>query len=126
MENQPAALEHFYLQHNEPVKGCLFALREMILNKDADVTEAWKYRMPFFCYKGKMFCFLWIDKRTGDPYLGFVEGKRIIHPHLIAGTRKRMKILKFDAAEDLPVKTINTLLIQALDLYKNGIVKIKM
>ena len=52
------ALDDFYLQQNEPVKSCLLALREIILSQDADITNALKYGMPFFCYKGKMFCYL--------------------------------------------------------------------
>ena len=46
--------DNFYLQKDEPVKGCLLFLRNYILNYDKNITEAWKYGMPFFCYKGKM------------------------------------------------------------------------
>lgn len=48
-------LEKFYLQQEEPIKGTLLALRKIILKLDNNITNAWKYRMPFFCYKGKMF-----------------------------------------------------------------------
>jgi hypothetical protein len=57
-------LDNFYLQQDEPVKGTLLALRESILRQDGDVTGAWKYGMPFFCYKGKMFCYLWMHKKN--------------------------------------------------------------
>jgi len=56
-------IDDFYLQKEEPVKSCLIFLRNYILNYDSNITEAWKYKMPFFCYKGKMFCYLWVHKK---------------------------------------------------------------
>jgi hypothetical protein len=118
-------IDNFYLQKEEPVKSCLLALREIILRQDADIAAAWKYGMPFFCYKGKMFCYLWVHKKNGQPYLGMVEGKHLLHPELIQEKRSRMKVILFDPAKDLPVKKINTILQQAINLYKTGIVKLK-
>ena len=118
-------LDNFYLRHDEPVQSTLLALREIILKQDASITEAWKYYMPCFCYKGKMFCFLWVNKKTHQPYIEFVEGKRLTHPKLIAEKRSRMKILLLDAERDLPVKTITAIVKQALDLYRKEIIKTK-
>lgn len=36
-----------------------------------------------------------------------------------------MRILRVDFNKDLPIETINSLLSVALDLYRNGIIKIK-
>lgn len=119
-----AELDHFYLEKAEPVRSCLLALREIILKQDKDISAALKYGMPFFCYKGKMFCYLWVHKKLHQPYIGIVEGKRLTHPDLIMEKRSRMKIMLFNAAEDLPLETINTILQQAIDLYKNGVVKV--
>ena len=117
-------IDNFYLQKDEPVKSCLFALREIILSVDKDISAAWKYGMPFFCYKGKMFCYLWVHKKYLQPYIGIVEGKRFNHPGLIIEKRSRMKIMLFDPNKDLPIKTIKTILKQAIDLYKTGVIKI--
>ena len=89
-------IDNFYLQKDEPVKSCLLALREIILSQDKDITAAWKYGMPFFCYKGKMFCYLWIHKKYRQPYIGLVEGKRFEYSELIIEKRSRMKIMLFD------------------------------
>jgi len=118
-------IDNFYLQKDEPVKSCLLALREIILSQDKDITSAWKYGMPFFCYKGKMFCYLWIHKNRLQPYIGLVEGKHLTHPDLLSEKRSRMKILLIDPSKDLPVKKIQLILKQAIDLYKTGIVEIK-
>jgi len=118
------ALENYYLQKEEPTKSCLLTLREIILSQDKNITNQWKYRMPFFCYKGKMFCYLWMDKTTHKPYIGFVEGNRLEHKLLEQGNRSRMKILRINPNKDLPITLIKELLKQALDFYRNGIIKI--
>lgn len=120
-----SALENYYLQKEEPTQSCLLTLREIILSQDENITNELKYSMPFFCYKGKMFCYLWIDKTTNQPYIGFVEGNRLNHPKLEQGKRSRMKILRINALEDLPITLIKDLLNQALDFYRKGIIKIK-
>ncbi|WP_240628101.1 DUF1801 domain-containing protein [Flavobacterium anhuiense] len=80
--------------------------------------------MPFFSYKGKMFCYLWIHKKLKEPYMGIVEGKHFDEVFLIQENRSRMKIMLFDVNEDLPLKQIEIIIRKAIDLYKTGIVKI--
>lgn len=117
-------LDDFYLKQEEPVRSCLLALRDIILAQDGQVINVLKYGMPFFCYRGKMFCYLWIHKKYHQPYLGIVEGRRIHHPALLIERRSRMKILLLPADGDLPVKTIKTLLKKTLDLYRTGKVQV--
>lgn len=117
--------DNYYLSKEEPAKGCLLALRSIILQQDENVSETVKYGMPCFCYKNKMFCYLWTDKKTDKPYLLMVEGKHLHHPKLEAGNRARMKTFQVDPNKDLPIETIHWLLNQALDLYRNGTIKIK-
>ena len=117
-------LDNFYLQKDEPIRGCLLALKDIILKQDENISAEWKYGMPFFCYKGKMFCYLWVHKKYHQPYIGIVEGQRFNHPSLIIEKRSRMKIMLFEADQDLPVETIDDILRQALDLYRTGIIKL--
>nr|WP_109853600.1 DUF1801 domain-containing protein [Aquimarina sp. AU58] len=116
--------DQFYLDKHEPNKSCLLTMRSIILNQDEDITETRKYGMPCFCYKGKMFCYLWVDKKTDEPYFLMVEGKYLDHPQLETGDRARMKIFRIDPNKDLPVTTIKLILNQALDVYKNGTILI--
>lgn len=111
-------LDNFYLSQKEPVKSCLLALRSIILSQSPEITPAWKYGMPFFCFRGKMFCYLWIHKKTGQPYIGFVEGRQLEDKALLMEKRSRMKILLLDPDTDLPAKKIITLLNKSLRLYK--------
>ncbi len=117
-------LDQYYFLQEEPNRSCLLALRSLILEQDPGVTETMKWGMPCFSFKKKMFCFLWTDKKTNEPYILMVEGKHLNHPLLEKGTRSRMKILRIKAHEDIPIHIINPLLDEALNLYRNGIIKI--
>jgi hypothetical protein len=104
------AIDNYFLNKDEPVKSCLLFLRHFILNYDKNITEAWKYGMPFYCYKGKIFCYLWVHRKTHNPYIGIVEGKKIEHPLLVQEKRARMKIMEMDAEKDLPVDVVREIL----------------
>lgn len=111
-------IDQYYQAKEEPLKSCLEFLRAHILKQNANITEAWKYGMPFFCYKGKMICYLWIHKKYKQPYIGIVEGKKIHHPDLLQEKRARMKILLVDSSKDLPMKKINTILKEVIAHYQ--------
>jgi uncharacterized protein YdhG (YjbR/CyaY superfamily) len=118
-------LDEFYEAQPEPIKSCLLALATIIKKQDEHITTVLKYGMPFFMYKGKMFCYLWVDKITLEPYIGIVEGNLVKHSLLEQGTRARMKIIRFNPNKNLPIKTITTILTQTINLYKGGLIKIK-
>ena len=119
-------VDNYYLNKEEPGKSCLLALRSIILEHGTNITETQKWGMPCFCYKKKMFCYLWTDKKTNEPYILVVEGNHLVHPKLEAGKRSRMKIFRVDPNKDLPVKSIENILQKSLDLYREGIIKIKV
>lgn len=114
--------ENFYFTKEEPNKSCLLALRDIILRQEENITETKKYGMPCFCYKKKMYIYLWVDKKTREPYILFVEGAHLNHPDLEIGKRARMKIFRVNPTRDIPIDTINSLLQRALDIYRKGTV----
>ncbi len=111
-------IDNYFLQKDEPVKSYLQALREFILQYDKNISEAWRYKMPFYCYNGKRFCYLWVHKKFKQPYIGIVDGKKINHPRLIIEKRARMKIMLLDPDKDIPIKTIGKILKDVIKLYK--------
>lgn len=117
-------LDRFYASKEEPVRSYLQDLRELILAYDLHINEVVKYGMPFFLYRKKMFCYLWTRKESGQPYLGLVEGKRLFHPELIQEDRARMKILLLDPTRPIPVRTLTTILQEAVTIYTSGLVRI--
>ena len=56
-------LDNFYFDKEEPNRGCLMALRDIIRGYNSELLPAWKYRLPCFMYKNQIFCYLWIDKK---------------------------------------------------------------
>lgn len=110
-------IDNYFLNQEEPVKSCLQFLRKYILEYDENITEAWLYGMPFFYYKGKRCCYLWVHKKYKQPYIGIVDGNRIYNKELLTEKRTRMKTLLIDPYKDVPVKKINTVLGEVLSLY---------
>lgn len=111
------AIDEFYEQQQEPQKSCFMALRSILSNYAPQVTEEWKYRLPCFYFKGKMLCYLWMDKKTKYPYVSFAHGKDIDHPLLISGDRKVFKILLINPQEDIPVEIIDEILQELITKY---------
>ena len=105
----------FYLKQSEPNKSCLLTMREILLNLDKEVAETVKYGMPCFCFKDKMFCYLWTDKKSNFPYFLLVDGDKINHDALESGKRKRMKTLTINPNQDLDIETIDEVLRLALE-----------
>ena len=116
---------NFYFKQEEPNRSCFLAMREIVRKANAEVEETIKYGSPCFVYRGRAFCYLWKDKKTNEPYFLLVEGKRLNHPMLEAGNRKRMKILRVSPTQDLLIEVINAVLEEALELYKSGTIKTK-
>lgn len=111
-------IDSWFMQKEEPEKSCLLFLRGHILKSDKNISEAWKYGMPFYLYKGKMFCYLWTHKTYLKPYIGFVDGNKIDHAALMQEKRARMKILLINASTDIPLETINVILKSAVALQE--------
>ena len=116
---------NYYLNKEEPYMSCLLALRSIILKQDEMVSETRKWGMPCFCYMKKMFYYLWTDKKTDEPYILMVESKHLHHRELEAGKRSRMKVLRIDPTKDRPIEIIEKILNDALNLYRNGVIKVK-
>lgn len=110
-------LDAFYISKEEPTRGCLLALRDYILQYDSNLTESWTHKMPMFRYKGKLFCYLWVDKKTYKPYIGIYKGRDVEHPKLDLGNRKKMKTMTIEPNQDLPIDTIDEIFKMAIQLY---------
>ena len=109
-------LDQFFLNQDEPNKSCFMALRQSILKFSPQISEHWKYKLPFYYFNGKPFCYLWHDK-TAQPYIGIVKGKWIDNPILIQGNRKKMKVFMIDPNKDLPIKEMYAVFEEAVKYY---------
>lgn len=107
-------IDLFYLEKEEPVKGCLLALKDVILNYHSELTPRWYYKLPCFMYGDHIFCYLWIDKKSGNPYIAVGQGLKIDHPDLIQGKRTFTKVLPIDPSKDLPQAKIYNIFDQVM------------
>jgi hypothetical protein len=111
-------IENYYLEQSEPIQSCLFALREIIKSFDQEnITEEWKHNIPFFYYKGKMFCYFGKSKSKKQLYIGIIKGSEIKHPSLIKGKRKMIKIFKVNPAKDIDIVSLYEVLELAKACY---------
>lgn len=113
-------LHAFYLTKEEPVGSYLQALRSYILSLDSEISESWTHKMPMFRYKGKLFCYLWVDKVTYCPYLGMYDGIHLNHPRLELGNRNKMKTITFDPEIDMPMDDLKEIFDEAFE-YRRSI-----
>jgi hypothetical protein len=112
-------IDQYSLSREEPAGSCLRFLREHILSIDPDMKESLAYGMPFYHYRTSRCCYLWTHKKSGMPYIGFVDGNRMDEPDLISEQRSRMKIFLIDPGQDLPMDKIERLLRVMLSLYQH-------
>lgn len=110
-------LEHFFDKQEEPVKSTFLFLKDFILNYHEDIDLFKKWGLPYLYFKKKPLCYIWKDKKTNEPYLGFAKGSKINHPALIAGDRTWIKIFPVNPHKDIDVQTLSEILDEALPLY---------
>ena len=111
-------LEQFYLNLPEFERNCFMALRSIIEKyNDGQLQEMWKYKLPFFYYNGKMFCYLWKDRKTQQPYIGIANAHLFDHSALTQGDRKRMKVLYINTEADLDIELIYEIFDKASATY---------
>lgn len=110
-------LEKFYDSLDEPNQSCFLFLKQFILNFDSAMSEHWKWKLPFFYYEGKPFCYLWMDKKTTFPYVTFVRSLEIMRPELELGNRKKMKALTINPNKDIDIELLEEIMNESLTLY---------
>lgn len=110
-------IDAYFLKQIEPNRSCLFALRDIIRNYNNEISEEWKYGIPYYYYKKKPFCYIWKDKTTQKPYIGISRGILIKHPSLIQGNRTKIKILPIETDKDILIETIYSIFDLATKLY---------
>ncbi|APD06052.1 hypothetical protein UJ101_00510 [Flavobacteriaceae bacterium UJ101] len=110
-------IDQFYLNLEEPLQSYFLALRIFIKNYDNQITEEWKYKLPFFYYKNKPFCYVWKNKKTNQPYIGISKSHLFNHAGLEQGNRKRYKVIPLNVENDIPVHLIDEIFQLALSYY---------
>lgn len=108
-------LDNYYLKHQEPIQGCLLALRDIILKTNKDIISLRKYRIPFFYYKNNRLAFLWVYRKK--IVVGFIIDKHIYT--VVPGIKRKDEIetILLDPNTDIPIDFILEKLQYRLQLY---------
>lgn len=105
--------EAYILDKPEPWRSILMELRVIICSID-EVTEAYKWRLPFYSIDKKMFCFLNFRKSYVD--LGIPYGTQLKKntSYLIDGeNRKMLRSMRFYSLEDIDQEIVVAILQEA-------------
>lgn len=110
-------LEHFFDKLEEPNKSVFLFLKDYIKNYHPEIELYKKWGLPYLYFKKKPLCYIWKDKKTNEPYLGFAKGSKLSHPALVAGDRTLIKIFPINPNKDIDIPTLTEILEEAFLLY---------
>ena len=110
-------IESFFQKQEEPNKSTFLFLKDYIKNYHPDIELYFKWKLPYLYLKKKPLCYIWKDKKTEQPYLGFSRGSKIEHPALVTGDRTAIKILPVPNNQDIDIHTISEILDLLIPLY---------
>ncbi len=111
--------ENYILSQQEPWRSILIELQAIIKHTIPELEESFKWSLPFYSYKGRMFCFLNFRKKFVD--IGFPSGIHIeIHKdRLIAGEgRKNLRSLRYYSQDEIEVKILQEVLVNLTKVRK--------
>jgi hypothetical protein len=110
-------LENYYLKQSEPVRECLYALKQIIMSISDQITHERKFQTPFFSYKGMKLGFLWINRKK--LMLGFITDKSILLPEEGTKLKDQLEMIQIDPNADLPKEMIVAKLQEIIRIYEN-------
>jgi len=119
--------ENYILNQKEPFQAILLYVRQIIFNSLPEIEEKFKYKLPFYYYNNKPFCFFNISKSNSEVFkkgkfadVVFVKGFELknFENHLIAGNKRSlMKSIPYFSLEEVHPKILKSILLEASKLY---------
>lgn len=113
----PAAT--YILKQPEPYKSILLQLQIVIEHVFPEIELKYKYRIPFYYFKGKPFCYFNASHKKQYVDVGIVKGKQIsIHiEHLVTEKRKIMASLRYKTVAEIDNEILIEVLKNAASFY---------
>jgi hypothetical protein len=104
MGNRNPEVDAWFESYENPQKDLVQAVRDVILDADARVTEAIKWKAPTFVYRGNIASFY--PKTKSHASLMFHTGASLPDPHgLLAGEGDTSRVARFESLADLAEKS---------------------
>lgn len=111
--------ETYILQQPEPYKSILLELQVLIEHLLPTAELKYKYRIPFYYYKGKPFCYFNASHKKKFVDVGIVKGGELtMHPtHLVTKDRKKMASLRYTDIKHINSKIFFDVIKEAASMY---------
>jgi len=104
--------EEYIFNQPELYRSIIFNLQITIESQIPDLELLYKWKTPFYYYKGKPFCYLNVSHKRKYVDLGIVKGFEIKNHQekLISENRSIMKSLRYSSLEEIN----NTILVEII------------
>ena len=111
--------ENYILNQPEPYRNMLLHLQIIIENTIPEVELLYKYKIPFYYYKKRPFCFLNASHKNNFVDICFVRGNQIsIHQDLLViENRKKMASLRYKSLEQIDDEVLIEVTKNVIPLY---------
>lgn len=109
----------YLLNQSHVHQEILFYLIDVIEKEVENIELLYKYKIPFFYYKKKSFCYLTVNKKLNYVDLGFVKGyqhKKNLE-YLIGEKRNTIKSLRYFKLDSVPHKILKEVIQEAKSFY---------
>ncbi|WP_190809525.1 DUF1801 domain-containing protein [Flagellimonas sp. S3867] len=114
--------ESYILDQPEPFKSMLLQLQVHIESTVPKLELKYKYRIPFYYLDGKPFCYLNVSKKKAYVDVGFWSAAHLtVHlDKMVTEGRKVMKSLRYSNLEEIDVKVLSAVLLDAQRINHKG------
>lgn len=111
--------EDYILSQPEPYRSIIFNLQIIIENQLPDVELLYKWKIPFYYYRGKPFCFINVSGKRKFVDLGIVKGFQIKshQDFLISDNRISIKSLRYFSLKDINSTILKEVIQELSKLY---------
>lgn len=111
--------EEYILNQPEPYRSIIFNLQIIIENQVPDLELLYKWKIPFYYYKSKPFCFINVSHKRKYVDLGIVKGFEIKNhqEHLISENRSIMKSLRYSSLDEIDTTNLVEIIQELSKLY---------
>ena len=111
--------ENYILKQPEPYRTILLQLQLLIEQTIPELELKYKWKIPFYYYKGKPFCYFNASHKKQYVDVGLVKGKLInVHQEYLVGEkRKKMVSLRYTSIDDINAEVLIEVLEKARSLY---------
>ncbi len=111
--------EKYILDRQEPYRSILLQLQILIESVIPELELKYSYKIPYYYYKGKPFCFLNVTKGYVD--IGFRAGSEFddLSSFLVSEKRKIFKSLRYRNVDEINTEILIEVMTRLHKIYRD-------